>query len=163
LVEPISFTENYRQLVAFEIESKQNKLFNIDRITAIEITRHPYRYARLHQVSEMDAFGFARKDDEFVVELQMTMRAALLLKEEYPASIPFIKLSENKAYYNFKTVVFDLKPVARFILGLSQEINVLGSEDLLNYLEHQIRHVFSSKKLDSAINKTSKRSARKIK
>lgn len=163
LVEPISFTENYRQLVAFEIESKQNKLFNIDRITAVEITRHPFRHRRLHQVSELDAFGFARKDEEFSVELQMTMRAALLLKEEYPASAPYIKLSENKAYYSFKAVVFDLKPVARFIMGLSQEINVLGSEDLLTYLEHQIRHVFSSKKLDSAINKTSKRSARKIK
>jgi proteasome accessory factor C len=162
LVEPISFTENYAQLVAFEVETKQNKLFNIDRISSVEITRHPYRNSSLHKVSEMDAFGFARNDEEYEVELQLTMRAALLLKEEYPASAPFIKLAENKAYYHFKSVVFDLKPVARFIMGLSQEINVVGSEELLSYLEHQIRHVFSSKKLESAINKSSWRSAKKI-
>lgn len=159
LIEPICFTENYRQIVAFEVETKQNKLFNIDRITSVEPTRHPFRNGKLHHISEMDVFGFSRKDEKFDVELQMTMRAALLMKEEYPATTPFIKAVDNRSYFVFKTVVYDLKPVARFILGFSQEINVAGSAELVAYLENQMRHVFTNKKLETP---NAKRSARKI-
>ncbi|MFN5621154.1 MAG: helix-turn-helix transcriptional regulator [Flavobacteriales bacterium] len=162
LVEPISFTENFAQLVAFEVSSKQNKLFNIDRITSVELTRHPLRHTKMHRVSELDPFGFARKDEEFAVSLNMTMRAALLLKEEYPASAPYIKSVDNKSYYTFKATVYDLKPVARFILGLSQEINVEGSQELITYLNTQIQHIFSNKKLDNPLIRPSKRSARKL-
>jgi proteasome accessory factor C len=162
LVEPISFTENFEQLVAFEVSTQQNKLFNIDRITSVELTRHPLRHAKMHRVSELDPFGFARKDEEYNVVLNMSMRAAMLLKEEYPASAPYIKAIDNKSYYTFKATLFDLKPVARFILGLSQEINVEGSQELVSYLNNQIKHVFSNKKLDISVVRPSKRSARKI-
>jgi predicted DNA-binding transcriptional regulator YafY len=162
LVEPICFTENFEQLVAFEISTLQNKVFNIDRITAVELTRHPLRHTKLHRVSERDAFGFARKDSENVVVLHMTMRAALLLKEEYPATAPYIKAVDNKSYYTFKTTVYDLKPVARFILGMSQDINVEGSPELISYLDTQMQHVFTNKKLDVPSIRPGKRSARKI-
>jgi len=162
LVEPISFTENFEQLVAFEVSTKQNKLFNIDRITAVELTRHPLRHTKLHRISELDAFGFAHKDAEYPVILHMTMRAALLLKEEYPASAPYIKAIDNKSYFTFKATVYDLKPVARFILGLSQEINVEGSPELVAYLNTQIKHIFSNKRLDAPLIKPSKRSAKKV-
>jgi len=116
----------------------------------------------MHRVSELDPFGFARKDAEYNVVLNMSMRASLLLREEYPASAPHIKAADNKSYYIFKATVYDLKPVARFILGLSQEINVEGSQELTSYLNNQIKHVLSNKKLDIHAVRPSKRSARKI-
>jgi predicted DNA-binding transcriptional regulator YafY len=161
IVEPIAFTENYRSLVAFEVATKKNKLYNIDRVTAVEVTRHPFRNGKSHRVDEIDAFGFARKDVEYSVELQLSMRAAILLKEEYPMTLDYIKQVESKGYYNFKTKVYDLKPVARFILGMSQEINILGSNELIDYLNNQIKSVFSRKALDNRATKPASRVAKK--
>jgi predicted DNA-binding transcriptional regulator YafY len=161
-VEPVAFTENYSSLVAFEISTNQNKIYNIDRITAVEVTRHPFRNGKHHRVEDIDAFGFSRKDDEFTVELHLSMRAALLLKEEYPMSAEHIRLLESKGYYSFKAQVFDLRPVARFILGLSQEVNIIEGKELVDYLDFQLKHVFTRKVLENRPTKPAARSAKKI-
>jgi proteasome accessory factor C len=162
LVEPIAFTENYKSLVAFELSSKQNKLYNIDRITSIEITKHPFRNGKMHRVEELDPFGFSRKDEQYSIELHLSMRAALLLKEEYPMTLDYIRLLENQGYYSFKANVFDLRPVARFILGLSQEINIIEGKELIDFLDFQLKHVFTRKNLETRSTKPAVRSAKKI-
>jgi predicted DNA-binding transcriptional regulator YafY len=161
-VEPIAFTENYASLVAFEIASKQNKIYNIDRITSVEVTKHPFRNGKHHRVEELDPFGFSRKDEEFNIELHMSMRAALLLKEEYPMTLEHIRLLESKGYYSFKAKVFDVRPVARFILGLSQEINIIQGKELIDFLEDQLKHVFTRKHLDTRPTKPAVRVADQI-
>jgi len=161
-VEPIAFTENYAGLIAFEIASKKNKIYNIDRITAVEVTKHPYRNGKFHKVEELDAFGFARKDADYVIELHLTMRAALLLKEEYPMTIESIRLLETQGIYSFKAPVYDLRPVARFILGLSQEINIINGKELIEFLDFQLKHVFTKKPLETRPTKPAARSAVKI-
>jgi proteasome accessory factor C len=162
IVEPIAFTENYRSLVAFEIASKQNKIYNIDRITSVEITKHPFRNGKHHRVEELDPFGFTRKDEEYTIELHMSMRAALLLKEEYPMTIENIRLLETQGYYSFKAIVFDLRPIARFILGLSQEINIIQGKELIEFLDYQLKHVFAKKTLETRPTKPAARSAKKL-
>lgn len=162
LVEPIAFTENYSSLIAFEIASKQNKIFNIDRITAVEITRHPFRNGKQHRVEELDPFGFTRKDEEYSIELHLSMRAALLLKEEYPMTLEHIRLLEKQGFYSFKAKVYDLRPVARFILGLSQEINIIEGKELLEFLDYQLKHVFTRKSLETRPTKPAARSAKKL-
>jgi proteasome accessory factor C len=161
-VEPIAFTENYAGLIAFEIASKQNKIYNIDRITAAEITKHPFRNGKLHKVEELDPFGFSRKDDEYTVELQLSMRAALLLKEEYPMTLEHIRLMETQGYYSFKAKIFDLRPLARFILGLSQEINIINGKELIEFLDFQLKHVFTKKALETCPTKPAARSGNKL-
>jgi predicted DNA-binding transcriptional regulator YafY len=161
LVEPIAFTENYSSLIAFEIGTKQNKIFNIDRITAVEITRHPFRNGKHHRVEELDPFGFTRKDEEYSIELHLSMRAALLLKEEYPMTLDHIRLLEKQGIYSFKAKVYDLRPVARFILGLSQEINIIEGNELIEFLDYQLKHVFTRKSLETRPTKPAARSAKK--
>jgi predicted DNA-binding transcriptional regulator YafY len=162
VVEPIAFTENYSSIVAFELASKQNKIYNIDRITSVEVTKHPFRNGKHHRVEELDPFGFSRKDQEFSIELHMSMRAALLLKEEYPMTLEHIRLLEVKGYYSFKANVFDLRPLARFILGLSQEINIIQGKELIDFLDDQLKHVFTRKNLDTRPTKPAARSAVQI-
>ncbi len=162
IVEPIAFTENYRSLIAFELASKQNKIYNIDRITSVEVTKHPFRNGKHHRVEELDPFGFTRKDDEFNIELHMSMRAALLLKEEYPMTVENIRLLETQGYYSFKARVFDLRPIARFILGLSQEINIIQGKELIEFLDYQLKHVFTKKSLETRPTKPAARSAKKL-
>lgn len=156
-VEPVAFTENYRSLIAFEIASKKNKIFNIDRITSVEITRHPFRNGKHHRIDDMDVFGFTRSDAEFPIELELSLRAAVLLKEEFPLTINSIRLVESKGYYVFKATIFDLKPVARFILGLSQEINIIKGTELSEYLTEKMSTVFTYKVLDNRATKPAAR------
>lgn len=156
-VEPIAFTENYRSLIAFEVATKKNKIYNIDRITSVEVTRHPFRNAKHHRVDDMDVFGFIRNDKEFDIELHMSMRAAMLMKEEFPMTIECIRLVDSKGFYTFKASVYDLKPVARFILGLSQEINIIKGHELIDYLNQQMSSVFTFKALDNRATKPATR------
>jgi predicted DNA-binding transcriptional regulator YafY len=162
IVEPISFTENYSAIIAFEVASKQNKIYNIDRIIAVEITRHPFRNGKLHHIAELDSFGFAKGNHEYPIELQLSMRAALLLKEEYPRSTDGIRAIQGKGLYTFKTVVYDLRPVARFIMGLSHEVNIVNSPTLLEFLDVQHQHISIQKPLEENSRKLTSRSAKKI-
>ena len=161
IVEPIAFTENYDSLVAFEIASMQNKLYNLERITSVELTRHPFRNGKNHQVAELDPFGFSRGDHEYPIELHLSMRAALLLKEEYPRTADFIRLLESKGYYSFKAKLFDLRPIARFVLGLSQEINIVDSQELIDHLDIQLKNITKQKSLEENSKKLVSRSAKK--
>jgi proteasome accessory factor C len=160
-VEPIAFTVNYRSLIAFEIATKKNKIYNIDRITSVEVTRHPFRNGKHHRVDDMDVFGFTRGDKEFVIELHLSMRAAMLMKEEFPMTIDCIRPVEANGYYIFKATVYDLKPVARFILGLSQEINIIKGSELTDYLNLQMSSVFTHKVLDNRATKPATRIPKK--
>ena len=161
IVEPIDFTENYNSLVAFEIASMQNKLYNLERITSVELTRHPFRNGKNHHVAELDPFGFSRGDHEYPIELHLSMRAALLLKEEYPRTTDFIRLLESKGYYSFKAKLYDLRPISRFVLGLSQEINIIDSQELIDYLDIQLMTITKQKLLEENSRKLVSRSAKK--
>jgi proteasome accessory factor C len=162
IVEPIAFTENYDSLVAFEIASMQNKIYNLERITSVELTRHPFRNGKNHHVAELDPFGFSRGDHEYPIELHLSMRAALLLKEEYPRTADCIRLVESKGYYSFKAKLYDLRPISRFVLGLSQEINIIDSTELIDYLDIQLKNISRQKPLESSSRKTVSRSAKKL-
>jgi len=161
IVEPIAFTENYDSLVAFEIASMQNKLFNIERITSVELTRHPFRNGKNHQVAELDPLGFSRGDHEYPIELHLSMRAALLLKEEYPRTADFIRPVESKGYYSFKAKLYDLRPISLFDLGLSQEINIIESLQLIDHLDIQLKNITKQKSLEENSKKLVSRSAKK--
>jgi len=67
----------------------------------------------------------------------LSLRAYVILKEEYPLVIPFIKLEPNKSSYLLTCSINNPKPITRFILGLSDEVDVLGSKEFLNYF---LRH-----------------------
>ena len=59
----------------------------------------------------------------------------MILKEEYPMVIPFIKLDHKNKTYRLVLEVNDPKPITRFVLGLLDEISILGSEEFLAHLK----------------------------
>lgn len=122
LVEPIHFTDNYQHLVAYEVESKTIKHFHIERITYIELLEKPYQYSDQHRISETDVFGFANNGKKFKINLVMSLRAHLFLREEYPETIPFMKSDNKKKEYQIEIMVNNLAPVKRFMKGLGNEV-----------------------------------------
>ena len=134
LVEPIAFTDNYTSICAFEETTQKNKYFNVERITDVETLEAKQEYKNLHKLDPVDVFGFTEWNGEkFDIQLRLSLRAYVILKEEYPLVIPFIKLESNKNTYLLTCTINNPKPITRFILGLSDEVDVLGSKEFLNY------------------------------
>jgi proteasome accessory factor C len=138
LVEPISFTDNFQSLAAYEIKTGENKYFNIERISAIEITKHSFKFTLLHKFVTPDVFGFSETKKEYQIELLMTLRVYILLKEEYPMTSPLLKFDKTNKLYNFKATVYSLKPITRFVLGFLNEITVVGSKEFKAHLRNHV-------------------------
>jgi proteasome accessory factor C len=135
VIEPICLTDNYNSICGFEVDTKTNKYYNIERITDVIILNDQQEFQNLHQLDEMDAFGFSKLNGEkFQVELTLTLKAYILLKEEYPKIKKYIKKEKNSEKYLLEIEVNNPKPIRRFILGLKEDIEVLGSKSFLKHL-----------------------------
>ncbi len=134
LVEPISITTNYTSLVAFEPSSGKNKIFSLDRISEIKLTKTKFKFALLHQVEKTDIFGFGNTGKAIDVDIKMNLRAYVIMKHDYPLSDVFIKKESDNISYRLRTTVNDLKPVVRFVIGLFEDVEVVGSDELLKQL-----------------------------
>ena len=137
LVEPIAFTNNYASICAFEIATQKNKYFNVERITEVEEVEDKQEYKKLHKIDQTDVFGFTEYNGEkFDIQLRLTLRAYVILKEEYPRVLPFVNQESNKETYILSCSINNPKPITRFILGLSNEVDVLGSEAFIQYFSN---------------------------
>ena len=134
LVEPMCFTENYEAISAFEVKSKQNKYFNIERIGSVEVLETPMKYEPQHEFYRPDIFGFQGKAMNKEIEIEMNLRACLVLKEEFPMSIPFILESSGKDSYLLKAKVQSYLAPGRFVLGLPKDTKVIGSPAFMRYI-----------------------------
>lgn len=138
-VEPIRFTDDYRSLAAYEISTGKSKLFNVERMTSVEVKSTAMRFRDKHRYQTPDVFGFAPNGRRYKVEWSMEMRPAVLLKEEFPMTTPLISFDKKKKKYLFSAEVHDLKPVTRFLLGFPDEITVIGDEQLREALIKKVK------------------------
>lgn len=135
IIEPITLTDNYNSVCGFEVETQLNKYYNLERITEVIQLEEEQRFHQFHQLDEMDVFGFSEKNGQkFSVELLVSLRAYILLKEQYPKIDNHITKEINSEKYRVKIDVNNPKPITRFILGLKDDIEVIGSESFLKHM-----------------------------
>ena len=135
IIEPITLTDNYNSVCGFEVETKLNKYYNLERITEVVIVDEVQEFGEFHQMDEMDVFGFSEKNGQkFNVELLVSLRAYILLKEQYPKIDNHITKEINSEKYRVKIDVNNPKPITRFILGLKDDIEVIGSKSFLKHM-----------------------------
>ena len=121
LVEPVGFSSNFESITAFEIESGLNKFFKIERIGDVHILNNPFEFEGKHESLVSDIFGFNDTGEGHHIKLQLSMRAMLWLKDDYPSSINFIKEVEN-GHWILETEVFSMQPVNRIIRSMPDDI-----------------------------------------
>lgn len=135
IIEPITLTDNYNSVCGFEVETQVNKYYNLERITEVIQLEEEQQFHQLHQLDEMDVFGFSEKNGQkFSVELLVSLRAYILLKEQYPKIDNHITKEINTEKYRVKINVNNPKPITRFILGLKEDIEVIGSKSFLKHI-----------------------------
>ena len=135
LVEPVCFTDNYRSLAAFEPSSQMNKYFNVERMGAVQLLETPFMHASEHQFNMPDIFGYQHHNFRGEVIWEMSMRAYLLMREEYPLSIGGITPLEKSGRYRFQAVVHSFEAPGRFVNGWDNEIEVTGSREFIKFLK----------------------------
>ena len=122
-VEPFGFTDNYQTVMAYEIDSKKNKTFNIDRIAYVDFSGKPFKNTKKFQNQVPDVFGFSYSGKTHSIDLELGLKDVLLLKDQYPQTSPFIHYNHRKNTYQLKVQVNDMKPIERFMRGI--EINLV--------------------------------------
>ncbi len=144
LIEPIHFGDNYQSIIALDTQDKICKQFKLDRIGEIIEIKTKYQHEELHQKNQNDIFGFMGDSNTWIT-LHLTLRAYLLLREEYPLSIPFTERTEDG--YHFHGPVSNLDGIGRFVLGLMDEIQIKGPEPFKTFIEGKLQHqVLTQKK-----------------
>lgn len=135
LVEPIHFGDNYQSIVALDTNDKASKQFKLDRIGEISETGKSFQHEDKHQKNQSDIFGF-NGDANLWISLSLGMRAYLLLREEFPLSVPFIEKRANDYYFHGPVAGFE--GVGRFVLGLMDDLTVEGPDSFKEYLKKTI-------------------------
>jgi proteasome accessory factor C len=121
LVEPVSFSFNFDSITAFEVESGMNKFFKIERIGDVQILDNPFEHVEKHESLESDIFGFNYKGERHHLKLQLSMRAMLWLRDDYPSSVDFIKEVEG-GHWKLELEVFNMEPVNRILRSMPNDI-----------------------------------------
>ena len=136
MVEPFEFKDDFNMVWAFDTELRQNRQFKICRIEDILETLLPWEYERLHRSKPVDIFrntGDLTKQIEF----KLNLKAKNLLIEEYPLSERFLK-KINHNQFVLKALVAKYEGPGRFVLGLAEDIQVVGDEGFVDYLKIKI-------------------------
>jgi len=134
LVEPIGFGDNYQTVIALDTKDKQCKQFKIDRIGDIAETQKDFQFEKLHQKNTTDIFGMTGGVTTWIT-LKMQMRSYLLLREEHPLSVPYIEKRDD--HYQFHGPVCSFDGIGRFVMGLIDEIDVVGPPEFREHIRQK--------------------------
>lgn len=135
-VEPFAFTTNYVQVWCFDTEDGANKLFKTARIGSVEATDTPWQHAAAHREGFIDAFRI-HGERRYRVRLELGMLAYNLLCEEYPLAERDVRPA-GRGRWLLDTEVASMAGVGRFVVGLLDDIRLVESPELRDYIKRYI-------------------------
>ncbi|MEI8085270.1 MAG: WYL domain-containing protein [Paludibacter sp.] len=139
VVEPFEFTTNYVQVWCFCAEERMNKLFKVSRIGIVDVLEEKWNDQNNHQSGYIDIFRLNSKQ-VFPLKLKMGLRSASLLTEEYPLAHRDIKkISDNEWLLDTKVCTYN--GVARFVMGLIEDIEIVDSPDFKAFILERIKRI----------------------
>lgn len=131
-VEPFAFTTNYVQVWCFDTDSNTCKLFKLARIESVEVTDTKWQHPQQHQKSYIDVFRM-NGNERHRVCLSLGILSRNLLIEEYPLAEQQLHPTDNGRWI-LDTEVANYAGVARFVVGLMDDIQIIDTPELEQYL-----------------------------
>lgn len=139
MVEPYAFTPDSYDVWCLDLKDKKLKTFRISRIEKVVALNKKWEYESLHRQMPVDIFRMSSTQQNIPVTLKLSTRATDLLKEEYPLSKDFLHYSDTSNQWILKTRVCNIKGVGRFVMSLLNEIEIIDSPELEQYIHEQIQ------------------------
>lgn len=137
LVEPFLLMNNNNEVRCFEPASMMNKTFKVSRMQNVEMLDTEWIYKQKHRQMHTDIFMFSG-EERMPVSLSLGPLAYNILKEEYPQAAPFIS-EEAEGRHRLNLDVCSYAGVGRFVLGLFEDIEVLGGDGFTQYINEKKR------------------------
>ena len=139
LVEPIEFTANMIDVLAYDVDNGDNRVFKVARVHEVEVLDTDWAFKSKHQAIKPDVFRMVGNLNEKIV-LQLNTRAKSLLLEEFPLAEKDLKREDGK--WLLKTTIHSLEGAGRFVIGLAADIKIIEGDKLRKYiLDYQKKHV----------------------
>ena len=136
IVEPFLLMNNGREVRCHEIKTRQNKTFKLSRMEKVEIIDVPWIHEEEHRQVFTDIFMFSG-EHRYPVELTMGQLSHNLMIEEYPMSEPcFTPI--DASHWRFSAVTASLLGIGRFVLGLYDDIEIHGGDELASYIADKV-------------------------
>ena len=135
-VEPFAFTTNYVQVWCYDLESRSNKLFKTARIGSVEPTGIPWEHGAEHEEGFIDVFRM-HGAERHRIRLELGLLAYNLLCEEYPLAERDIQ-ALGRGRWMLDTEVAGMAGVARFVVGLLDDIRIVERPELSDYIRRYI-------------------------
>ena len=135
-VEPFAFTTNYVNVWCFDTESHSCKLFKLSRITSVEILNQPWQHKADHHKGHIDIFRM-NGEKRHRIRLELGMLSRNLLLEEYPLAEEHITAIDAE-HWLLDTEVASYAGVGRFVVGLMDDIRIIDTPELEQYLSGYI-------------------------
>lgn len=98
-------------------------------------THKKFQHKDLHDAPACDIFGYTGHAST-TVTLNLSARAYLLLREEFPMAMPYLKHQNEK--YTFSGPVANYAGIGRFVMGLGNEIEILEPEEFREYVRGKV-------------------------
>ncbi len=140
-VEPFGFTTNYVQVWCYDTESNSCKLFKLSRIGSVEILNTKWQHESKHEKAPIDIFRMNGKESK-EIELELGILAHNLILEEFPLSENYLT-QIGKDRWLLKTEVRSFAGVARFVIGLMDDIKIINTPELEQYLADYVSKYWS--------------------
>lgn len=139
VVEPFAFTANNNEIWCYELSSQKNKLFKVSRIASVELLSEGWQFETEHQEGFIDVFHNS-SEQRLPITLRLGMTATNLLIEEFPLAEKDLT-KEDDSHWILTTEVCRYEGVARFILGLFEDVEVVDSPQLEDFLKEKVKKI----------------------
>ena len=143
LVEPFAFTTNYVNIWCYDIDNKCCKIFKTARIGSVELSGNEWQYSELHKENYMDIFRMIASPNSNLIEVKLKLGRLSynLLMEEYPLAEKYISQVDND-HWILSTAVANMQGIGRFVVGLMDDIEIIDSPELKDFLDNYIKRYF---------------------
>ena len=137
VVEPYQLLNENLDIRCYELKTRMCKTFKLARIGSVEVYDTPWIYEEQHSRLFTDIFMFSGPE-RLPVRLLMKQLSHNLMLEEYPMSSGcFTPTADGR--WLFQADLASYVGIGRFILGLYDDIEILGDVGLQAYVRQKIQ------------------------
>lgn len=140
-VEPFLLMNNNNEVRCYEPASGLNKTFKVSRMQNVEILDTEWEYVKYHRQVFTDVFMFSG-EVLLPVELYLGQLSYNVLKEEYPQAGKMVEITTDGRRH-LRMDVCNYAGIGRFVLGLFDDIEVVGDVGFMNYLRKKINGMYA--------------------
>lgn len=138
-IEPFEFKDDFNLVWGFDIDLEKNRQFKLTRIQEVIVLPIVWRNSHLHRSLPVDVFRNTG-DLNKRVEFEMNLRAKNLLIEEYPLSEKYLVQKADNQFL-FTVMVSKYEGPARFVLGVIDDVKVIGDNGFWDFLIKKIEKI----------------------